>query len=326
MTRTMKAMWLENQVLQAGKELPIPTPPPGEALVRLRLGGICATDLEMVRGYYPFTGVPGHEFAGEIVSLPVENTNGSLQVGQRVAGEINAVCGVCAACRAGRATHCERRTVLGILNRHGVFAEYFTLPVENLHPIPDSVPDEAAVFTEPLAAALEILEQVHMQPDTRVLLVGAGRLGQLIAQVLALTGCDLQVVARHDEQRCLLDQRQIRHIPAEAVVENGYDLVIEATGSPKGFAQAAMAVRPRGQIVLKSTYAGDLTLNMSRIVVDEVTLIGSRCGPFPPALRLLESRMVDPTILIAGSYRLEQGVQAFERAAQPGVLKILLRP
>jgi threonine dehydrogenase-like Zn-dependent dehydrogenase len=293
----------------------------GEALVKVRLAGICATDLELVRGYYPYTGIPGHEFVGEVIAAPQAEW-----VGRRVVGEINAVCGECEACRHGRPTHCERRTVLGIVNRNGAFAEYLTLPMANLHLLPDSVPDEMAVFTEPLAAALEIGQQVHIQPTERVLVVGAGRLGQLIAQVLALTGCDLRVLARHPNQIALLARRGIRSITQDEVPQRRMDVVIEATGSPSGFEVARRAVRPRGTLVLKSTYAGNLEVNLSALVVDEITLVGSRCGPFRPALQLMESRLVDPTPLIEARYPLEQGVAAFEHAARPGVLKVLLQP
>ncbi len=317
----MQALWLENQRLSFRRDLPHPLPPAGEALVRVRLAGVCATDLELVRGYYPYTGIPGHEFVGEIVSAP-----DASRVGQRVVGEINAVCGECDTCRHGRQSHCERRTVLGIVNRNGAFAEYLTLPLVNLHPVPENVPDEAAVFTEPLAAALEISQQVHIRPDDRVLLVGAGRLGQLIAQTLALRGCDLYVLARHPNQIALLNSRNIHTLSEDEVPTRKMDVVIEATGSPSGFEIARRAVRPRGTLVLKSTYAGNLEVNFSAVVVDEITLVGSRCGPFPPALKLLETGSVDPTPLIEARYPLEQGVTAFEHAARPGVLKVLVQP
>ena len=320
----MQAAWLENQILSLRPDFSLPEQP-GEALVYVRLAGICATDLEMVRGYYPFTGVPGHEFVGEIARLPAGDAS-SLQIGQRVVGEINAACGTCSTCQAGRPTHCERRTVLGILNRHGTFAEYLSLPVENLHPVPPSVPDEAAVFTEPLAAALEIQQQVQIHPTDRVLLIGAGRLGQLIAQTLALTGCDLQVVARHPIQRQLLSDKQIHLVEPETIPERQMDVVVEATGSEDGFNLARRLVRPRGTIVMKSTYKGVLTVDFSSLVVDEITMVGSRCGPFDPALRLLESRQIDPSPLIVQEYPLEQVLQAYQHARQPGILKILLRP
>ena len=315
----MQGIYLQNQTLTLRDDLPVPQPAPGEALVRVRLAGICSTDLEMVRGYYPFTGVLGHEFVGEVVEAPDPALRGA-----RVTGEINLTCGECAACRRGDSSHCENRTVLGILGKDGCFAEYLTLPVENLHPVPDSVPDEMAVFTEPLAAALEIPQRNHIRPTDRVLIVGAGRLGQLIAQVLALTGCDLHAVVRHDYQREILAARGVTTLPESRVEPRAYDVVVEATGNPGGFDLARRAVRPRGKLVLKSTYAGDLTANFSSLVVDEITLTGSRCGPFPPALRLLAAGRVDPRPLISARYPLSEGLQAFEHAAQPGVFKVLL--
>jgi 2-desacetyl-2-hydroxyethyl bacteriochlorophyllide A dehydrogenase len=275
----------------------------------------------MVKGYYPFTGVPGHEFVGEVVEA-----DDAVWVGERVAGEINAVCNQCEQCQNGRPTHCENRTVLGILNRNGTFAEYTQLPIANLHRVPASVPDEMAVFTEPLAAALEIQEQINIKPEDRVLLVGAGRLGQLIAQTLALTGCNLHVVARHTRQKELLAARGIRVIAEEDVQRWRWDIVVEATGSPNGFDLARQAIRPRGTLVLKSTYTGEMSVNFSSIVVDEVNIIGSRCGPFEPALKLMESKQVDPTVLIDNEFSLKDGLKAFDRAAQPAVLKVLINP
>jgi threonine dehydrogenase-like Zn-dependent dehydrogenase len=316
----MLGVWLEDQKVGVRGDLPIPEPPAGEALLKVRLAGICATDLEMVRGYYPFTGVLGHEFVGEVVQSV---TNPGLE-GRRVVGEINASCGQCRACKAGRPTHCENRSVLGILNRNGVFAEYLTLPEENLHVLPDSLADETAVFTEPLAAALEIQEQVHIQPTEKVLVIGAGRLGQLVAQTLALTGCELLVVTRHTAQDALLALRGIATCKEGDVPIKAMDVVVEATGSPQGFALARRAVRPRGTIIMKSTYKGELQVNFSSIVVDEITLVGSRCGPFPPAISLLESGKVEPRPLISGRFPLAEAEKAFQQASQPGALKILL--
>jgi threonine dehydrogenase-like Zn-dependent dehydrogenase len=216
--------------------------------------------------------------------------------------------------------------VLGIVNRDGTFAEYTSLPIANLHRVPASVPDEAAVFAEPLAAALEIQEQVHIHPTDRVLLVGAGRLGQLIAQTLALTGADLRVLARHTYQQKLLADRGIRIIKEEEIQRWRWDMVVEATGSPTGFEIARKAIRPRGTLVMKSTYKGEISVNFSSIVVDEVNIIGSRCGPFELALRLMESKQVDPTVLIAADFKLGDALKAFEEAAKAGVLKTLVRP
>jgi threonine dehydrogenase-like Zn-dependent dehydrogenase len=321
----MKALWLENNEISL-RDVPQPQKP-NEALIKIRRAGICSTDLELVRGYYPYTGILGHEFVGEVVTLtPSPGGRGELKVGDRVVGEINAVCNQCGQCLNGRSSHCENRTVLGIVNRDGVFADYTTLPLPNLHRVPASIPDEMAVFTEPLAAALEIQEQVKVKPSDRVLLVGAGRLGQLIAQTLALTGCDLRVVARHKRQRELLAARAIRVIAEEEIQPWRWDIVVEATGSPGGFALARKAIRPRGTLVLKSTYKGEMSVNFSSIVVDEVNIVGSRCGPFEPALRLMESKQVDPMVLIDAEFALGEGLKAFERAAGGGVLKILVTP
>jgi threonine dehydrogenase-like Zn-dependent dehydrogenase len=315
----MKALWLEDQRLSVRE---VPRPERGdEALVRVRLSGVCGTDLELARGYYPFTGVIGHEFVGDVIESPDRSW-----VGARVVGEINASCGVCEACRAGRPTHCEGRTVLGITDRDGAHAEYTTLPLANLHRVPDSVTDDAAVFTEPLAAAVEILQQVHVLPTDRVLLVGAGRLGQLVAQVLALTGARLRVVARHPQQKALLAARGIETIDAEAVERGRFDVVVEATGSPSGFDIAHAALRPRGTLVLKSTYRGEITLALAPFVVDEITIVGSRCGPFAPALRLLERGDVDVFPLIGERFPLAEAVEAMEAAARPGMMKVLIQP
>jgi threonine dehydrogenase-like Zn-dependent dehydrogenase len=320
MEKLMKALWLEDGKLTLREDVEIPTPASGEALLRVLMAGICATDLEMVSGYYPFSGILGHEFVGEVIAAP----GYPAWNGQRVVGEINVTCGVCQMCRSGLPTHCERRSTLGIVNRQGVFADYCVLPLENLHRVPDDVPNRAAVFTEPLAAALQILEQVSIRPSERVVVLGAGRLGQLIAQVLALTGCDLSVVARHAYQQELLARRGIHFLPELDVTGRKYDIVVEATGSPEGFSSACQVIRPRGVLVLKSTYAADIQVRLSPLVVDEVTLVGSRCGPFAPALRLLEEQRVDPTPLVVARYPLEQAIQALEYANQPGILKVLL--
>ena len=313
----MNALWLEDNKISL-RDISRPQKP-DEVLIKIRKAGICSTDLELVKGYYPYTGVIGHEFVGEVVEA-----SDASWTGQRVVGDINVSCGHCEQCLNGRPTHCEQRTVLGIVNRDGTFAEYTSLPVANLHRVPDTVPDEMAVFTEPLAAALEIQDQVQIKPTDRILLIGAGRLGQLIAQTLALTGCNLHVVARHAHQQNLLKARGIRTIVEDDIQPWRWDIVVEATGSPDGFSLARRAVRPRGTMVLKSTYKGDMNVNFSSIVVDEINLVGSRCGPFEPALRLMEARQVDPSVLIAAEFKLGEALKAFERAAEAGVLKVLV--
>jgi len=318
----MLAVWLGNRRLTVKVNLSPPEPGAGEALIKVLLAGICATDLELVRGYYPFVGILGHEFVGEIIAAPGNN---QLE-GRRVVGEINLVCGNCPACSSGRSHHCQNRTVLGIVGKDGAFAEFLTLPVKNLHTVPESIPDEWAVFCEPLAAALEILEQVHILPSHSVLVIGAGRLGQLIARAIALAGCELAVVTRWDAQIDLLAKAGVPSIKEKDISPGTWDVVIEATGSPDGFKIAREAVRAKGIIILKSTYKGNLELNISSLVVDEITLVGSRCGPFSPALHLLQSKQVDPTPLISNRYPLSRAIEAFELAAQPGVFKVLLDP
>ncbi|MDQ6802226.1 MAG: alcohol dehydrogenase catalytic domain-containing protein [Acidobacteriota bacterium] len=287
----MRALWLENQKLALRSDIPKPDAP----LVRVLFAGICNTDIELTRGYYPFRGIPGHEFVGELN-------------GKRVVGEINAVCHTCDACLGGRPTHCENRTVLGIKERNGAFAEYLTLPAENLHVIPDAIETEEAVFIEPIAAALEIQEQIQISAGDRVLVVGHGKLGRLIARTLALTGCDLTVASR-----------------GAAVPEKHFDIVVECSGNPEGFEVARRAVRPRGTIVMKSTYAGDLTINASSLVVDEITLIGSRCGPFDKAIDLLAARKIEVRDLIDAVYPLDDAIAAFDHAQRKGALKVLIR-
>ncbi len=296
------------------------TIPAGEALIKTRIAGICNTDLEIVRGYFGFQGILGHEFVGEVVECP-DDPN---WVGKRVVGEINAWCGECETCRRGDPTHCPNRTTLGIYKRNGAMSEYFTLPSKLLLEVPESVADEEAVFTEPLAAACEILEQIQIHPTDRVAVLGDGKLGNLIAQVLHLTGCSLTVIGKHRSKLDLLFARGIDVYTKDQEIPGGFDIVVEATGSPAGFAKARSLVRPRGTMVLKSTFHGDVDLNLSMVVVDEVRLIGSRCGPFAPAIRLLENKQVDVKSLIHGTYPLASGLEAFQRATERGVLKILL--
>ncbi|MBD2199010.1 MULTISPECIES: MDR/zinc-dependent alcohol dehydrogenase-like family protein [Calothrix] len=314
----MKGLWLENNQLQLRNDIPTPEPPPGEALVRVLRAGICNTDLELLRGYYPYSGILGHEFVGVVEQGPENLLN------QRVVGEINAVCGHCRFCLSQQSTHCENRTVLGIVNRHGAFAEYLCLPIANLHTVPDNVPTEVATFTEPLAAALEIQQQVELGANHRVVVVGDGKLGQLVAQTIALTGCELLVVGRHQDKLANLEARGIKTGLATAVKDRYFDISVECTGNPEGFAIARRALRPRGTLVLKSTYAGNLSLDASSLVVDEITLIGSRCGPFAPALQLLATAQVDVQPLIQARYQLSEGLAAFAHAQSRGVLKVLL--
>jgi threonine dehydrogenase-like Zn-dependent dehydrogenase len=293
----------------------------GEALLRVLKAGVCNTDLELVKGYMSFRGVLGHEFVGR-----VERADDAREwVGRRVAGEINLACHACAACRAGRPTQCPNRTTLGIDRKDGVFADYVTLPIANLHAIPDVVTDEQAVFVEPLAAACEILQQVSIKPTDTVVVIGDGKLGLLCAQVLQLTGCHLTAVGRHAEKLDVLARRGVRVTTAAHDVDRGADVVVEATGNAAGFATARELVRPRGTIVLKSTYQGEaLPVNLTMVVVDEVMLIGSRCGPFPAAIRLLEQELVDVDALVQARFGLDDGMKAMERAGERGMMKVIV--
>lgn len=314
----MRGVWLEDRQVRFRDDLPRPTAPRGEALVRVLRAGVCNTDIELIRGYYPFRGVLGHEFVGVVEEGPEE------LVGRRVVGEINAVCGECRECRSGRSSHCRRRTVLGIVDRDGAFAEYLTLPAANLHRVPEALPTDEAVFTEPLAAALQIQQQVPIRPDDRVLVVGDGKLGQLIGQTLAETGCALTAVGRHERKLRLLRARGISTVAADQIDFGAFDLAVECTGNAAGFDLARRALRPRGTLVMKSTYADRLTLDASALVVGEIVLVGSRCGPFAPALRQLAAGRVAVAPLIDARYPLRQATDALAHAQRPGVLKVLL--
>lgn len=318
---TMAGLWLEDGVLELRDDLPVPRPSEGEARIAVRTAGICNTDLEMVRGYRPFAGVPGHEFVGVVEEGP------AALAGRRVVGEINAACGACGQCRAGRPRHCEERTVLGIEGRDGAFAERLVLPVENLRVVPEAVSDDAAVFVEPLAAALRIREQVGIRPDDRSLVVGDGKLGLLVARVLALAGGDVTLLGRHPRKLALAEEAGVRTVvegEGRGPEAGSFDLAVEVTGNPDGFAAARRALRARGTLVLKSTYADDLILDASAVVVDEITLVGSRCGPFAPALRMLERAEVDPVSMIDDRFPLARALEAFDRARERGTLKVLL--
>jgi threonine dehydrogenase-like Zn-dependent dehydrogenase len=314
----MKAIWLEGGEVRLRDDLPRPHPTEGEALVRVLLAGICNTDLELIRGYHPFRGVPGHEFVGVVESGP------DPLRGLRVAGEINAVCGACEECTEGLRSHCRNRTVLGIVGRDGAFAEYLTLPFENLHALPDGVPDDAAVFVEPLAAALQIVQQGAVRPGDRVLVVGDGKLGLLAAQAIALEGCEVVAVGRHASKLAVLAGAGIAAGEPDDVEARSFDVAVECTGNADGFRIALGSLRPRGTLVLKSTYKGELAVDAAPLVVDEIRVLGSRCGPFAPAIRLLERRRIETSPLVHARYPLDRGVEALDHAARPGALKVLL--
>ncbi|NJP04754.1 MAG: alcohol dehydrogenase catalytic domain-containing protein [Chloroflexaceae bacterium] len=314
----MQALFFEHE-LHLVNTYPRPQLIPGEAVIEPNLIGICNTDVEIMRGYMGFRGVLGHEFVGTVVEC-----DDTAWIGQRVVGEINAACRTCPVCLRGDVSHCPNRTTLGIYQRDGVMAEAFLLPIACLLPVPAAIPDEAAVFVEPLAAALEIIQQAHIRPTERLAVVGDGKLGSLIVQVLRLLGCDLTLVGRHPERWSLFQRQGIRCIHTDEITETGFDLVVDCTGQPGGLDTARRLVRPRGRMILKSTFHADTQLNLSMVVVDEVSLIGSRCGPFAPALRLLERGLIETAPLISGRFPLSEGLQAFEAAH--GQLKILLEP
>ena len=326
----MKALLITEHGPRLVDDYPVPIPQGGEALIRTRLVGICSTDLELITGYKGgYRGVLGHEFVGDVLAAP----DAPEWVGRRVVGEINIGCGNCSLCQHGLAKHCRQRSCLGIINHDGAMAELFTLPIANLHAVPSAVADDAAVFVEPLAAALEILEQVRIGSTQRVYLLGGGKLGMLIAQVLMLTGCDLTVIGRHEASLAQLAQwhgcQTLLDTPEnlERLAVDAADVVVEATGSAAGFATARRIVRPAGTIVLKSTFAGEATpLNLNNLVVNEITVVGSRCGPFAPALRMLQSGHVRVLPLIDSCFSLKDADAALTRARQRGVLKVLMRP
>ncbi|GJL55455.1 MAG: alcohol dehydrogenase [Nitrospirales bacterium] len=315
----MHALVFENR-LRLDHEYAIPEPRSGEALIRVLRAGICSTDLELCKGYMGYAGIIGHEFIG-IVEHAAERPD---LHGQRVAGEINAACYACATCHAGRPTHCPHRTVLGISGRDGSFAEFLCLPYENLFPVPDQLTDVQAVFIEPLAAACEITQQVDVRPNDRVVVIGDGKLGLLCAQVLNLAGCSVTLLGHHAERKEWIGHCGIHVTSQPQDVTAGADIVVEATGTPEGFALASTLVRPRGAIVLKSTYYGQLTYDMAKIVIDEISVIGSRCGPFAPAIRLLTQGLIQIDPMIHAHYSLQDGLTAMERAGSKGTLKVIL--
>ena len=315
----MRALFFDNNLRYLTDYL-VPEPGENEALIRVTCAGICNTDLEIVKWYMNFRGVPGHEFVGV-----VERCGNKALEGKRVVGEINMSCGNCLYCKSGLRNHCYNRSVLGILGKDGAFADYVTLPTGNLHLVPDSVPDEEAVFVEPLAAAFEILEQVGIGAEDRVCVLGDGKLGLLTAQVVSLTGCALVVGGRHKEKLSILERRGIETKLSSDITERVFDCVIDCTGSSLGIESAMKLVRPKGTIVLKTTVAKRDNIDMNVIVIDEITLVGSRCGPFEPAVHALETKSVDVLPLISRTFPLSEGVEAFNFASGKGILKVLLK-
>jgi threonine dehydrogenase-like Zn-dependent dehydrogenase len=315
----MQALRWDGSALQL-TDVPRPSADGATAVVQVRRAGVCNTDLELTRGYMGFRGVLGHEFVGTVADGPV------AWMGRRVVGEINFGCGRCQWCARDLGRHCPARRVMGILDADGAFAEFVAVPAANLHAVPEGVTDDAAVFVEPLAAAFEILEQVRIAREQRCVVLGDGKLGLLAAQVLALTGARVLAVGKHDAKLAILARRGIETVRLDRWDRARADVVVEATGSAAGFALAAAATRPRGTLVLKSTVAAETSLQLAPLVIDEITVVGSRCGPFAPALRALAEGSVDVTSLIAAEYRLGDGLAALRHAAEPGVTKVLLRP
>jgi alcohol dehydrogenase len=334
----MLAFKVRNHQLVAAKN-PLPRLRPRWALLRVRLAGICNTDVEILRGYHAFRGVPGHEFVGEVAAVAgVSSKEKAKWLGRRVTGEINVSCAgygfrpLCAFCRRGPKTHCARRTVLGIVNHDGAFAEYLTLPIENLHLVPEGVSDEQAVFVEPLAAACEILAQIKVKQFREAAVLGDGKLAQLIARVLRTALPRVVMYGKHKDKLKLsaaakIETRVVRgHASDLRHVKDNFALVVEATGSPSGLALAQQLTEPRGTLVLKSTFHGAAPVETWPLVVKEITLIGSRCGPFDQAIALLRTGKVDPRLLITRIFPLSEAPAAMRYAQRPGVMKVLLKP
>ncbi|HKN76101.1 MAG TPA: alcohol dehydrogenase catalytic domain-containing protein [Candidatus Acidoferrum sp.] len=334
---TVLAFQVADKKLRPSEE-PLPKLRPGWALIRVRLAGICNTDVEILRGYHAFRGTPGHEFVGEVAD--VRGVSKSLKkkwIGKRVVGEINVSCSaydyrpVCGFCRRGLKTHCARRTVLGIVAHDGAFAEYLALPLENLHVIPDSVSDEQAVFVEPLAAACEILEQVHVKQFRTAAVLGDGKLAQLIALVLRTAVPRVVMYGKHEKKLALagragIKTKKVRGDDSDLKqVRESYGLLVEATGSATGFALAQHMTQPRGTLILKSTFHGAAPIETWPIVVKELTVVGSRCGPFAKAIALLRSGKVDPRPLITRTFPMNEAPTAIRFAQKPGVMKVLLK-
>ncbi len=318
----MRALVLATDGTIALRDRPKPTGE-GGCLIRVTAAGICGTDLELLRGYAGFSGTPGHEFVGIVEEASAAD---AAWIGRRVVGEITVGCGSCAGCRSAGRGHCDVRTVVGIRGRDGAFAEYLSLPATNLHALPESLDDVTAVFVEPTAAACRVVEQVRIEPGVRVAVVGAGRLGLLVAQVLRAHGAPVTVVVRSAASRstaCALGFETVDVASVPTTLARGFDVTVDATGSPDGFATAQALVRPRGTLVLKSTFHRETPLSLSPLVVDEITVVGSRCGPFDRAIEALDSGRIDVKPLIAGIYSLERYANAFARAAQGG--KVIFR-
>lgn len=320
----MLALWFDESGISI-RDVPVPRLESDEALVRVRLAGVCATDIEITRGYMKFSGILGHEFVGEVCAPE----NHPL-IGRRVVGEINCGCGLCFRCKAGLGRHCPNRSVLGILGRQGAFAEFLSLPSRNLHAVPDCVDDEAAVFTEPIAACFEVLEQCPEFADGYVLVIGDGRLGLLQAQVLKTAGASVTVLGRYSRKLAIMEGMGITTVidPGDLLPPSneGWPAVVEATGSKDGFEMALSLTAPRGSLILKSTVTEPSKIHLAPLVINEISVIGSRCGSFPPALKALAESAFRTTPMIDARFSLSEGVQALERAQKKGTLKVIISP
>lgn len=318
----MKAVVFDNG-LKLDNNYPMPEPKKGEALIKVNTIGICNTDYEITKGYMGYKGILGHEFTGIVESV---NSDDKSLVGKRVVGEINCGCGECEWCAQGLERHCFNRSTLGIWQREGCFAEYVCLPVKNLLEIPSNVSDEEAVFVEPLAAALEILEQVHIPPHKKVIVLGDGKLGLIIALALNAAGLDIILVGKHEEKLAIAKAQGVKtQLLADLKIEKAYDFVVEATGSITGFETSLALTKPRGTLILKSTIAASKEFNLAPIVIDEITVLGSRCGQFAPALRLLESKRIDVKPLISDIYDINDSVMAFDKNTEKSSVKVLVK-
>lgn len=312
----MKALRLDKELTL--EDVPQPTINNEEVLLKIRLAGICNTDIELIRGYKSFTGTLGHEFVADVIDGPPD------LLGKRVVGEINIGCGICKFCQRDIISQCLERSAIGIANWDGAFAEYMRLPAQNVHIVPDGISDSQAVFTEPLAAACQILHQVHIQPNDKVIVIGAGKLGLLCAQVIKLTGANLSVIVRREKQKQVLRKWGIQAVRLEEIDKSNTKIVVDCTGNQDGFADSLDLIEPFGTIVLKSTYQGSPMVDMTQIAVKEITVVGSRCGPFETALRYLEQGLVDVESLVDARFSLDDGVEAIQHAQQKGILKVLL--
>lgn len=318
----MKAVVFDNN-LKLISDYNMPVPKSGEALIKVLMAGICNTDFEITKGYMGYNGILGHEFVGIVESV---NSEDKTLVGKRVVGEINCGCGECEYCKTGLERHCFNRQTLGIWQKDGCMAEYVTMPIKNLLVVPDNISDEEAVMVEPLAAALEILEQLHIRPDANVLVLGDGKLGLTIALALSGAGLNVTQVGKHTNKLAITSQQGVKTLLLKDLqITKTWDVAVEATGSINGFETALSLTKPRGILVLKSTVASGKEFNFAPIVVDEITILGSRCGQFEPALRLLEQKRINFKPLITDVYEIDNAIEAFEKNKAKESIKVLIK-